>query len=76
MTQRGGFRVGALALVALGAVACVTGAKLREDAKLIEKKIANARERGSYRCAPKELARAEAMYLVNSVRGWIRTELR
>src|SRR4051812_17307169 len=39
---------------------CVMGAKLREDAKLIEKKIANARERGSYRCAPAELARAEA----------------
>ena len=66
----------ALAVVALSSAACVFGAKLREDAKLIEKKIANARERGSYRCAPKELARAEAMYLVNSVRGWIRTELR
>jgi OmpA-OmpF porin, OOP family len=39
---------------------CVMGAKLQEDARLIEKKIANARERGSYRCAPAELARAEA----------------
>jgi outer membrane protein OmpA-like peptidoglycan-associated protein len=50
----------ALALLALGGISCVYGAKLREDAKLIEKKIANARERGAYRCAPKELAKAEA----------------
>ncbi len=49
-----------LAVVLLGQGACVYGAKLREDAKLIEKKVANARERGAYRCAPKELARAEA----------------
>ncbi|MBI3179162.1 MAG: OmpA family protein, partial [Deltaproteobacteria bacterium] len=39
---------------------CVFGAKLREDAKLIEQKVANARERGAFRCAPAELARAEA----------------
>ncbi len=39
---------------------CVYGAKMREDAKLIEQKIANARERGAYRCAPEQLARAEA----------------
>ena len=48
-----------LALLMLS-TACVTGAKLREDAKLIEKKIASARQRGSYRCAPAYLARAEA----------------
>ncbi|MEK7703705.1 MAG: OmpA family protein [Myxococcota bacterium] len=46
-------------LLLLGSFSCVAGAKLREDAKLIEKKIANARERGSYRCAPEQLARAE-----------------
>ncbi len=39
---------------------CVFGAKLREDAKLIEKKIQTARERGAYRCAPAELAKADA----------------
>jgi OmpA-OmpF porin, OOP family len=60
MTPKQSFRVGCVAIIALGAAACVTGAKLREDAKLIEKKVANARERGAYRCAPKELARAEA----------------
>ncbi|OGQ91143.1 MAG: hypothetical protein A2289_01070 [Deltaproteobacteria bacterium RIFOXYA12_FULL_58_15] len=53
-------RAGILLTVAIGTVSCVVGAKLREDAKLIEKKIASARERGSYRCAPKELAIAEA----------------
>jgi OmpA-OmpF porin, OOP family len=50
--------VSALMVTALGS--CVAGAKLREDAKLIQKKIANARERGAYRCAPSELARAES----------------
>ena len=60
MISHKSFRVGFVALVAFGAGSCVTGAKLREDAKLIEKKIANARERGAYRCAPKELAKAEA----------------
>ncbi len=39
---------------------CVLGAKMREDANLIEQKIATARERGAYRCAPKELALAES----------------
>ncbi len=53
-------RIGVVALAALSSAACVLGAKLREDAKLIEKKIANAREAGSYRCAPKQLATAEA----------------
>lgn len=47
-------------LLVAGSFSCVAGAKLREDAKLIEKKVANARERGAYRCAPDQLARAEA----------------
>src|SRR5688572_21505866 len=49
----------ALLLAALGS-GCVLGAKLREDAKLIDQKIATARERGAYNCAPQQLARAEA----------------
>src|SRR4051812_42853946 len=52
-------RAAFFAVIAL-TCSCVMGIKLREDAKLIEKKIANARERGAYRCAPAELARAEA----------------
>ncbi|MFC1611149.1 OmpA family protein [Myxococcota bacterium] len=60
MFRRQGWARGILAVIALGSISCVIGAKLREDAKLIEKKIANARERGSYRCAPNELAKAEA----------------
>lgn len=36
------------------------GARLKADAKVLEQNIATARERGSYRCAPKELAKAEA----------------
>jgi outer membrane protein OmpA-like peptidoglycan-associated protein len=54
-------RVGSL-MMAAASLSCVMGAKLREDAKLIEKKIANAREAGSYRCAPQELAKAEAHF--------------
>jgi len=60
MVRHNWARVGIVTLVALGSLSCVLGAKLREDAKLIEKKIANAREAGSYRCAPKQLAKAEA----------------
>ena len=59
MSRALGVRLSVLG-VALLANGCILGAKLREDAKLIEKKIANARERGAYRCAPAELARAEA----------------
>ncbi|MEE8410331.1 MAG: OmpA family protein [Myxococcota bacterium] len=53
-------RIALLALVVLGGFSCVFGAKLREDARLIEQKIANAREAGAYRCAPEHLAIAEA----------------
>lgn len=49
-----------LVAASLGLSACVLGAKLREDAKLIEEKIQVARDRGAYRCAPKQLALAEA----------------
>ncbi len=44
MVRHNWARVGIVALVALGSLSCVLGAKLREDAKLIEKKIANIRE--------------------------------
>lgn len=57
---RNNARLALAALLMGSSVGCVAGAKLREDAKLIEKKIANARERGAYRCAPTELATAEA----------------
>lgn len=43
-----------------GIGACMLGPKLRKEAELVEKKISTARERGAYRCAPKELATAEA----------------
>lgn len=46
-------------LVALLLPGCVVGAKLREDATAIEKKIASAMELGSRRCAPAELATAQ-----------------
>lgn len=49
-----------LALVGASQAGCVLGAKLKEDAKLIERNISLARERGAYRCAPAELARAES----------------
>jgi outer membrane protein OmpA-like peptidoglycan-associated protein len=49
-----------LMLLAVGAGACLLGVQLREDARTIEKKLAQAREAGAYRCAPTELARAEA----------------
>ena len=48
----------AIALLALSG--CTLGSALREDAKLIDKRIKSARERGSYRCAPTELALAES----------------
>ncbi|MEL6545031.1 MAG: OmpA family protein [Myxococcota bacterium] len=39
---------------------CVVGAKLREDAVAIDKKIASAMELGARRCAPAELATAQS----------------
>ncbi len=54
--------LGALFVMSMlgGTLSCVTGSKMRADAKLIEQKIATARERGAYRCAPKQLAKAES----------------
>jgi len=40
--------------------ACGSSSALREEAKVIEKKIATARERGAYNCAAEEYAAAEA----------------
>jgi OmpA-OmpF porin, OOP family len=54
------FQISVAAALLLAAGGCVVGAKMREDAKLIDQKIANARERGAYNCAPQQLARAEA----------------
>ena len=57
--SRGGILLFLLGLT-LVVSSCVTGAKLSKDAKLIEQQVATARERGAYRCAPAQLARAEA----------------
>ena len=54
----------------VAASGCVFGAKLRDDAQLIEKKIANARERGAYRCAVLFVwAASRALRLALSVTG-------
>ena len=37
---------------------CVSGSKIRADAKVVTRDIKKARERGAYRCAPKSLALA------------------
>ena len=52
--------IAAMATLLLFAASCITGARLREGIPQIEKKIHQARERGAYRCAPRELATAEA----------------
>jgi OmpA-OmpF porin, OOP family len=39
---------------------CVSGSKIRADAEVVKRDIAKARESGAYRCAPRELAMAEA----------------
>src|SRR3954465_212398 len=48
-----------LAAALLGS-ACTSGAVLEQDAETIRKDIARAREAGAIRCAPRELATAEA----------------
>jgi OOP family OmpA-OmpF porin len=48
-----------LAVAALLA-GCVTGKKIRADGEVIASDIARARKSGAYRCAPRELAMAEA----------------
>ncbi len=49
-----------LSVAALAAAACATGGKLREDALVIRADIDKAKRSGAVRCAPKELALAEA----------------
>jgi len=52
------------ALMALGcmvlAAGCVSGNKIRADGEVIQADIERARKSGAYRCAPRELAMAEA----------------
>src|SRR5512138_333264 len=49
-----------LAALAVAAAACATGGKLRENAAVARADIEKARRSGGARCAPKELALAEA----------------
>jgi outer membrane protein OmpA-like peptidoglycan-associated protein len=49
-----------VALLAAGAAACATGGKLRADAEVVRSDILKARRSGALKCAPKELALAEA----------------
>ncbi len=51
-------RATVLALAALAA--CATGGKLRQNAEVVQSDIAKARKSGAERCAPKDLALAEA----------------
>jgi outer membrane protein OmpA-like peptidoglycan-associated protein len=53
-------RLAPFAAAALFVAACATGAKLRENAVAIRADIEKARKSGALRCAPKELALAEA----------------
>jgi outer membrane protein OmpA-like peptidoglycan-associated protein len=46
--------------LALALAACATGGKLRADAEVARADIAKARRSGALKCAPKELATAEA----------------
>jgi OmpA-OmpF porin, OOP family len=50
----------ALGLVLAGAAACVTGGKLRQNTQVVRADIEKAKKSGAARCAPKELALAEA----------------
>ncbi|MFO0582953.1 MAG: OmpA family protein [Anaeromyxobacter sp.] len=54
------FSVTAAALAALVAGGCVTGGKLREGAAVIRSDVEKAKRSGAPRCAPRELALAEA----------------
>jgi len=47
-------------LLALSAAACATGGKLRQGAQVVRADIDKAKRSGAVRCAPKELALAEA----------------
>jgi len=50
----------ALAALALGLAACATGGKLRQTSEVVRADIEKAKRSGATRCAPKELALAEA----------------
>jgi outer membrane protein OmpA-like peptidoglycan-associated protein len=50
----------AAALLALLAGACVSGNKIRADSEIIKADLERARRNGAMRCAPRELATAEA----------------
>jgi outer membrane protein OmpA-like peptidoglycan-associated protein len=49
-----------LAVVCAAALGCVSGSKIRADADVIRADLERARRIGAYRCAPRELATAEA----------------
>ena len=53
-------RLAPFAAAALAVAACATGARLRENAAVVRADIEKARKSGALRCAPKELALAEA----------------
>ena len=50
----------AAALLALLAGSCVSGNKIRADSEIIKADLERARRNGAMRCAPRELATAEA----------------
>jgi len=49
-----------LVVAALAAASCVTGGKLRENTAVVRSDVEKARKSGAARCAPRELAMAEA----------------
>jgi outer membrane protein OmpA-like peptidoglycan-associated protein len=53
-------RIARLALLAASLASCVSGNKIRADGEVIQADIQRARKSGAYRCAPRELALAEA----------------
>ena len=53
-------RVKAIGLALLGPVACSSGPRLRSDSEQVATSIELARQSGALRCAPRELATAEA----------------
>ena len=56
MTRRGILA----ALAAVAVAGCATGGKLRQGMAVVRADIAKAKKSGAQRCAPKELADAEA----------------
>jgi outer membrane protein OmpA-like peptidoglycan-associated protein len=53
-------RAGLAALLAIAAAGCATGGKLRQGVEVVRADIDKAKRSGAMRCAPKELALAEA----------------